>query len=657
MSVYGCEPRVDYSACSEHYQVACPTFYKIMLSAQLIPFVLSLVSLVRDGWKACHRLVAPHDPPPLRSRIARRLRKLKKDTVLQMRIGTLIFTFFAVVHHAALLTPMPMLPPLLVEYTYNFYNIFLIATSATTLRYWQEFGKHIETMSLATEKPKGMLDRLITKTFTWGGTLGLVAFTSCLCLTTDTMGMLSGDLDTWHLAVRMQHFMFAFICSLIALGFIRIGKLQEAEISVLLTAQARMLTHDESLLKSVQNYMLMFRISYVLNAVIFVACLSFCWLGGIFFDTFYEVRFWIFLFSVFNLSGLVFAAVCFILASVHAREMELRLHDLLMYCNDLRRANPQEAESRRKSARASAVNVPDRSNYTLMPSVEQKQKMCMDKLFHANDYPCYVMPLDKLMCYDRLPTHEQALQHGALEILDGSSYYPCRSYCFFVSQEWLSQAHPDGDEDQGNPKLQWMKLIGPTLLGEALQTDEITFWMDIFSVPQTRPRLLPGESVPRVHPQTLVCQKSALHALPQYAFMIGRFLPLVRNTEGADTYMRRGWCQTECLCALTPKMTQFGEWRIGPSRAALRFHMFGDEAADGKEAERKFNLDTLRNVFSPEETDFTVESDRQNIRNVLLVFADQMDLYEQSGAHSWDQTCTIEARPQWLRELTEEPKP
>merc|ERR1711920_1131532 len=112
-------------------------------------------------------------------------------------------------------------------------------------------------------------------------------------------------------------------------------------------------------------------------------------------------------------------------------------------------------------------------------------------------------------------------------------------------------------------KLAWIKRFGPQLLGDASKPDEIFFWMDLFSIPQDRST-----------EKGKACFLAALRSLPYYAFITGRFLPIVHDLPAIDKYLERGWCATECLCALTPKVTQSGAWRLGPMPSALKFRFF-----------------------------------------------------------------------------------
>jgi len=378
----------------------------------------------------------------------------------------------------------------------------------------------------------------------------------------------------------------------------------------------------------------------------------------LFFHQFHHgVTAWMFLAGTFNIVGLAHSAICLVLSSAAARQIELDVHDMLMVFHDLALAEeakcpgtPNLLASSSMSSSRFSLGVTFGHHLSLSSwrtsswRTGQTTTEAAKCIFDNTTYPCYVMSLTNLMRYERLPTHEQALHDGALQVVTLSSYYPCRSYCCFISQEWLSRAHPDGDESSGNPKLKWLKRMGPHL---GSNPELIFLWMDIFSIPQMQPRKVPGsEVVEHPDPLTQVYQLSALRALPSYAFIVGRFLPLVRDEEDIASYCRRGWCQAECICALTPKTTQHGEWRNGPLQSALRFHMFGECSYFPV----TFNLDTLKNPLDPEETDFTVESDRQNVAEVMAVFINQMDHYEASGSHTWDHTFDIRKRPPWLRQ-------
>jgi hypothetical protein len=73
----------------------------------------------------------------MRSR--RQCERLSSNTVLQLKVLVFIYTLAASVHHAALLNSSPLLPPLLVEFSYNAYNIFLITNLFITVCFCREF--------------------------------------------------------------------------------------------------------------------------------------------------------------------------------------------------------------------------------------------------------------------------------------------------------------------------------------------------------------------------------------------------------------------------------------------------------------------------------------------------------------------------------------
>mmetsp|Transcript_48056 Transcript_48056/g.104651 ORF Transcript_48056/g.104651 Transcript_48056/m.104651 type:complete len:643 (-) Transcript_48056:465-2393(-) len=631
MTAVGCEPRVDYSTCDEAYRTTCPVFYGIVLIAQLIVFLCSGYSLGWDALKALRRPKAPHKPTPLRRRLENAMQHLARDTVLQLRMGTLAFSFSAVVHHGSLLRPSPALHPLLVEVSYNLYNIFLVATIATTLRYWQEFARNAETISGVASERLRFCDTLLLQVFTPLGCCCFIMFTSSFCLATDTWGLLSNSVSSWRLAVKMQHFQFAVVCSIIAISFLRIGKLQETYINRLLTSNYDLVQGDEALGRTMTIYCVLFRLAYALNGLVWIACFIFCGLGGVFFDEFYQLALWLLLSGVFNAVGCFFAGVSFLLSSAFAREAELRLHDLLSYCRD--------ASTREKNlimqGQDQCIDMEEmekkKSNFKSKGARATISSM-LGQLFNAKDYPCYVMSLSNLQRYSRLPIHEQALHDGTLTILTKSSYWPCRSYCFFVSQVWLSKSHPDGEDDSGNPKLKWFQTVAPSLLGGASRAGDIFVWMDIFSIPQ----------------RSKEYQLKALQSLPSFAFLTGDFIPLVPNADAVKAYLRRGWCQVECACALTPKLTQLGQWRTGPFPTHRRFRYY-DVSAD--DSERFFTFETLKNPGDRNNCDFTVESDRSVVMAILATFAKIMKLYEASGSTSWQHTYAIEKRPDWLKAL------
>lgn len=648
MDHIGCEPRVDYSSCDDRYKRTCPIFYQITLVIQAVIFVVASISVFRTLRSKSKTMVAPHTKPPWKIRLAKGMRGLAKDTVLQMKLGCSAFSLMAVIHRSSMLQPTPALPHLLVEYSYNLYNIYLIATIATTLRYWQEFMLNAAGLSgIKDTKGSSFIDRAFTLIFSWRGSTTLTLTNAFICLTTDTWGLLSYDVLNWQTAVKIQHVYLSGVCLLISMGSLWAGLNQELTISKVLKSHEDILQSDSAFQRDLRKYKYLFRISYVGNLLCWMSCFLACGVGAIFFDTFYRLAHWILLIGYFNFVGLFFASICAILCWPGMREAELRLHDLLAYCN-LARQQAEKSMGKQGSqsprmGRNYSYKGADTCGHAFADVCEIASQGTRDyettkhgygadrKLDMSKSYPCYVMSLEDLSTYTRLPAHEDALHAGHLRVVTKTSYWPCRSYVHFVSQTWIDRCHPDGEEKRGNPKLNWMKTIAPKVLANGEKAQDVFLWMDIFSIPQ----------------RTKDFTRRGIASLPNYAALVGGFIPLIQDPDMMDQYKRRGWCMVECICALTPKVNQKGEWRIGPHPLALQFQFYGTRTSNN----HMVTLQTLKNPSDPEETDFTEEQDRETVHPIELVCARIMATYARSASNSWDHTYNIDERPGWLKML------
>ena len=113
----------------------------------------------------------------------------------------------------------------------------------------------------------------------------------------------------------------------------------------------------------------------------------------------------------------------------------------------------------------------------------------------AAQYPMHVLPVARLLQLQRLPTHEE-IKHELVEQRDGM-------HTVFVSQTWLSRAHPDNVDNAKLKLLQSFlrdasdgkKGVRPSLLCEIFWGGRLKIparalrkiqyvWLDVFSIPQ-----------------------------------------------------------------------------------------------------------------------------------------------------------------------------
>ena len=110
----------------------------------------------------------------------------------------------------------------------------------------------------------------------------------------------------------------------------------------------------------------------------------------------------------------------------------------------------------------------------------------------AAAYPMHVLPVARLLQLQRLPTHEEIKEELVLQC-DGM-------HTVFVSQTWLSRAHPDNGDNAKLKLLQSFlrdgkKGVRPSLISEIFWGGRLKIparalrkiqyvWLDVFSIPQ-----------------------------------------------------------------------------------------------------------------------------------------------------------------------------
>eukprot|EP00964_Phaeocystis_antarctica_P065147 scaffold39258_cov67-Phaeocystis_antarctica.AAC.6 len=263
---------------------------------------------------------------------------------------------------------------------------------------------------------------------------------------------------------------------------------------------------------------------------------------------------------------------------------------------------------------------------------------------HTHEYPCYVIALSRLQKMDQLEPHDDLLAKGMLEELTRTSRTPSGAFTFFVSQNWESLDTPDNSQ---GTKLQWLKLLRKHLA--IPDTIEVWIWWDFISIPQKKRSL----------------QLKAIASLPYYCSLCTRFIPLVRNAAiwsflypldknptlpvgTLESYLERGWCRLELVCALCPKRLGSSKtWKPGPLNMRFRCHHEPSDAGVGR-------LLTAADLLDPREGKFHRPDDVLAIQTVLERVALEYQSYEDSGSQLWDTLIDVSARPEWLKELAEQ---
>jgi len=177
--------------------------------------------------------------------------------------------------------------------------------------------------------------------------------------------------------------------------------------------------------------------------------------------------------------------------------------------------------------------------------------------FEAPMMQFHVVPRKVLLNLKRLIPHEEAgvrclpgqqdecrswRDNGLVEVLKpncGSafSYYQntiedeifSRDDIAFISHRWLSDDHPDDDENSKMQHLHQLAVDNPEFL---------YFWIDYMCVPQ----------------DNKAEQAKAILSLPHYIKRCGTLITLCGNSGRSklDVYKRRGWCRLEQLSTFLP---------------------------------------------------------------------------------------------------------
>ena len=221
---------------------------------------------------------------------------------------------------------------------------------------------------------------------------------------------------------------------------------------------------------------------------------------------------------------------------------------------------------------------------------------------------------------------------------------PSGAFTFFVSQNWESLDSPDNSQ---GTKLQWLKSLRKHLA--IPDTIEVWIWWDFISIPQKKRSL----------------QLKAIASLPYYCSLCTRFIPLVRDAATwsrlypqdenqnlpvgtIESYIKRGWCRLEVVCALCPKRLGSSKtWKPGPLNLRFRYHQEPSDAGVGR-------LLTAADLLDPREGQYHRPDDLLAIQPVLERVALEYQEYEDSGSQVWDTLIDVSARPKWLKDLAEQ---
>ena len=221
---------------------------------------------------------------------------------------------------------------------------------------------------------------------------------------------------------------------------------------------------------------------------------------------------------------------------------------------------------------------------------------------------------------------------------------PSGAFSFFISQNWESLETPDNSQ---GTKLQWLKSLRKHLA--IPDTIEVWIWWDFISIPQKKRSL----------------QLKAIASLPYYCSLCTRFIPLVRDAATwsrlypqdenqnlpvgtIESYIKRGWCRLEVVCALCPKRLGSSKtWKPGPLNLRFRYHQEPSDAGVGR-------LLTAADLLDPREGQYRRPDDVLAIQPILERVALEYQEYEDSGSQVWDTLIDVSARPKWLKDLAEQ---
>jgi len=177
----------------------------------------------------------------------------------------------------------------------------------------------------------------------------------------------------------------------------------------------------------------------------------------------------------------------------------------------------------------------------------------------------------------------------------------------------------------------------------------VWIWWDFISIPQKMRSL----------------QLKAIASLPYYCSLCTRFIPLVRDAViwtslypldtnlnlpvgTLESYLKRGWCRLELVCALCPKRLGSSKtWKPGPLNLRFRYHHEPKDVGVGR-------LLTAADLLDPREGQYHRPDDVLAIQPVLERVALEYQEYEDSGSQVWDTLIDVSARPKWLKDLAEQ---
>ena len=227
----------------------------------------------------------------------------------------------------------------------------------------------------------------------------------------------------------------------------------------------------------------------------------------------------------------------------------------------------------------------------------------------TQQYPMFVMPIDKVLQLDRIPTHEEAFDKLV-------TWDPTMGNAMFVSHTWISFEHPDNADNVKLRTLQGLlkllvagKLKVPPNVFKALlagvkeisakKMAKVKFiWMDFYSVPQADPEK----------------QMLAIRSIFSYVQASAQFLVLAgpwthENGDPRDDFAwaSRGWCRLESLAnRLSKANTPF---LLARSASTVENH--------GGAGVNQVMLGTWFNGMVVGEGSFSVDSDRAALGPII----------------------------------------
>jgi len=197
-----------------------------------------------------------------------------------------------------------------------------------------------------------------------------------------------------------------------------------------------------------------------------------------------------------------------------------------------------------------------------------------------------------------------------------------REELVFISHRWLSQKHPD---DENNTKLEHTQQLAIANPGWKY------FWLDYMCVPQSKKRFED--------------QATAINSLPHYVKCCSSLITLCGNEGEASltVYRKRGWCRLEQLSSVVPF---YCEGRFGENFLCSTKHFIANKS-DLSFSDTKLLSDDLLN---PLKGDFFDSKDKFRIARALSGMCNLM--LEVPRLHGLAAQILSSAEAQWTEDLS-----